>query len=172
MVSNNKLGRKTGAGLYQRIKYDNDHSRQTVYDINAGIYREVIPYVFPFADKMKRCLSEGDYQEAFDILINNHLQEANICLGFLLRYIVYSLYAAKEVGFDVKVADDVMAAGYNWCPPLAMIQALSSVTDVNGLIKERVLNLEDLVDIDALFVDVKPSKYDYRLYFKSERKLG
>lgn len=75
--------------------------RQTVLNINTGLYRDVIPYVFPFADKMKKRLAEGDYVEAFNRLVNNHSQEAEICLSFLLKYIVYSLYATKEVGYTI-----------------------------------------------------------------------
>ena len=91
LVEEGKLGRKSGGGLYQHLKYDNGLKRQTVYDINTGLYRDVIPYVFPFADKMKRRIQEGDYQKAFEILVNNQSQEAQICLTFLLKYIVYSL---------------------------------------------------------------------------------
>lgn len=87
LIVNNMLGRKTGGGLYQLVRYDNGLKRQTVYDINTGMYRDVIPYVFPFADKMKRYLSEGDYAKAFDCLVHNRSQEAEICLSFLLKYI-------------------------------------------------------------------------------------
>ena len=169
LVTEGKLGRKSGCGLYQRIKYDNGLTRQAVYDINTGLYRDVIPYVFPFADKMKRWIAEGDYVKAFDLLVNNHSQEAEICLSFLLKYIVYSLYATKEVGYKIEAADDVMATGFNWCPPLAMYQALSTVIDVPTLIKERLPEVCSKVAIDCLFADVKPSIYDYRLYFKSGR---
>ncbi len=170
LVAEGKLGRKSGAGLYQRIKYENGLVRDTVYDINTGLYRDVIPYVFPFADKMKRRIAEGDYVKAFERLVNNHSQEAEICLGFLLKYIIYSLFATEEVGYDITAADDVMATGFNWCPPLAMYQALSTVTDVPELIKERLPETCRKVDVDRLLTDVKPSKYDYRIYFKSGRK--
>ncbi|MBO4864151.1 MAG: 3-hydroxyacyl-CoA dehydrogenase family protein, partial [Eubacterium sp.] len=130
LIAEGKLGRKSGAGLYQRIKYENGLTRQTVYDINTGLYRDVIPYVFPFADKMKRRIAEGDYVKAFDRLVNNHSQEAELCLSFLLKYIVYSLYATEKVGYTVEAADDVMATGFNWCPPMAMYQALSTVANV------------------------------------------
>ena len=169
LVTEGRLGRKSGAGLYQRIKYENGLTRQTVFDINTGMFRDVIPYVFPFADKMKRRIAEGDYVKAFECLVNNHSQEAEICLSFLLKYIVYSLYAAEEVGYDITAADDVMAAGFNWCPPLAMYQALSTVADVPELIKTRLPEISGKVDINRLLADVKPSKYDYRIYFKSGR---
>lgn len=170
LVAEGKLGRKSGCGLYQRIKYENGLTRQTVLDINTGLYRDIIPYVFPFADKMKRRIAEGDYVKAFERLVNNRSQEAEICLSFLLKYIVYSLYATEEVGYTIEAADDVMATGFNWCPPLAMYQALSTVADVPSLIKERIPEVCSKVDIDRLLADVKPSKYDYRLYFKSGRQ--
>ena len=138
LIDEGKLGRKNGAGLYQRVTYDNGLKRQTVYDINNRVYRDVLPYTFPFADKMKKHFFSGNYQLAFDRLVNNHSQEAEICLSFLLKYIVYSLYATEEVGYSIDSADDVMATGFNWCPPLAMCDALSLVADVPTLIKERL----------------------------------
>ena len=65
-----------------------------------------------------------------------------------------------------------MATGFNWCPPLAMYQALSTVADVSVLIKERLPEISQKVDVDRLLADIKPSKYDYRIYFKSGRKIG
>lgn len=169
LIDDGMLGRKSGGGLYQLIKYDNGLKRKTVYDISTGMFRDTIPYVFPFADKMKKLIAEGDYTRAFYCLVNNHSQEAEICASFLLKYIVYSLYAAREVGYSVDAADDVMATGFKWCPPLAMYQAFSTVCDVPSLIKERLPDICIATDVDSLLADVKPSKYDYRLYFKSGR---
>lgn len=169
LVAEGKLGRKSGGGLYQFVRYDNGLKRQMVLDINTGLYRDVIPYVFPFADKMKKYISEGDYQKAFDRLVNNHSLEAEICRYFLLNYMVYSLYATKEVGYTIEAADDVMAAGFNWCPPLAMYQALSRVADMPVLIRENLPDVCRKVNIEELLEEVKSSKYDYRLYFKLGR---
>lgn len=169
MISERKLGRKSGAGLYQTINYDNGMKRLTVYDINSGAYRDTIPYVFPFADRMKKCLAEGDYKKAFESLIYNNSQEAGICQHFLLNYIVYSLYASKAVGDTIIAADDVMATGFNWCPPLAMYQALSSIVDVPDLIRKKLPDVCRELDIDSIFADITASKYDYRPFFKSGR---
>lgn len=169
LIDENKLGRKTGRGLYQLVKYDNGFKRQTVFDINSGMYRDVIPYVFPFVDQMKKHLSEGDYRKAFGTLLDNSSLEAGICRTFLLEYIIYSLNATNEVGFSAEAADDVMATGFNWCPPLAMYQALSLAADVPTLIKNDLPNVCAKVDVDRLLADVKPSKYDYRRYFWSGR---
>ena len=169
LVSEKKLGRKTGAGLYQLVRYESGLKRHTVLDISTGLYRDEFSYVFPFADKMKKYISEGDYQKAFDRLVNNQSLEAEICRYFLLNYIIYSLYATKEVGYTIEAADDVMATGFKWCPPLAMFHAFNTVTDVPALIRETLPNVCDKVNLDGLLEEVKPSKYDYRLYFRSGR---
>lgn len=168
LIDEGKLGRKTSGGIYKMEVYDNGLKRMTVYDIATGVYRDKMKYVFPFAEKMKTSLAKGDYEKAFTVLINNNSIEARICLEFLLKYIVYSLEATKEVGYKISSADDVMATGFNWCPPLAMVQALSTVADVNALVHERLNdNILKKIDVDSLLAEVKPSKYDYRLYFKS-----
>lgn len=170
LISENKLGRKTGGGLYKMEIYENGLKRLTVYDINTGTYRDKIQYVFPFAQQMKECLKTGDYTPAFDALVQNHSLEAEICLEFLLNYIVYSLVATAQVGYKINSADDVMATGFNWCPPLAMLQAFSAVTDVKALISERLnKNFLSQIDIDRLLSEAMPSKYDYRRYFKSAK---
>lgn len=171
LIAEKKLGRKSGGGLYRQVRYDNGLKRQTVLDINTGLYRDTIPYTFPFANEMKKSIAEGNYQKAFKHLINNHSLEAEICRHFLLNYIVYSLYAAEKVGYEIKAADDVMAAGFNWCPPLAMYQALSADADASVLIKENLPETCRKIDIDELLAKAKPSNYDYRRYFKSGRKL-
>lgn len=167
LIADGKLGRKSGGGLYKLVKYDNGLRRMTVYDITTELYRDTIPYAFPFANKMKKLLSEGDYEDAFRQLVSNHSQEAELCLGFLLKYIVYSLYCAQEVAFTPEAADDVMATGFNWCPPIAMYDALSSVADVKELIKDRLPDIADQVDIGTLLSNIGTSRYDYRSYFKS-----
>lgn len=169
LIEENKLGRKTQEGLYKLIKYDNGLRRKTVFDIKTGIYRDVIPYKFPFSEKMNRYISEGDYKKAFDVLVNNQSQEAKICLSFLLKYILYSLYATKEVGYSINSADDVMATGFNWCPPLALYKAISASSEVTELIKESLPEMQGKLDVEHLVSEINQSEYDYRRYFKSGR---
>ena len=169
LIDKGYLGRKRGQGLYKLIKGDNDYKRMMVWDIKEGGFRDVIKYTFPFALKMKEHLKVGDYDKAILELINNHSQEADICLRFLLRYIVYALYTAEHVGYDLRVADDVMATGFTWCPPFAMMEAFTRVCDLGALMKER-LKPEILgnVDIDHIIAEQNKSKYDYRIYFKAK----
>lgn len=168
LVDEAKLGRKSGQGLYKTVKYENGSKRIMVFDLISGQYRDKIEYVFPFSEKMNEYISNGDYDKAFQRLVADHSQEAHICLSFLLKYLVYSLYTTEEVGYTIEAADDVMATGFNWCPPLAMYQVLSKVANVKQLIIERIGNEVD-VDLDHLLANVQLSKYDYRIFLKSDR---
>ena len=169
LIDRGYLGRKRGQGLYKLIKGDNDYKRMMVWDIKEGGFRDVIKYTFPFAIKMKEYLKVGDYDKAIQELINNHSQEADICLRFLLRYIVYALYTAEHVGYDLRVADDVMATGFTWCPPFAMMEAFTRVCDLGALMKDRLKpEIIGNVDIDHIIAEQIKSKYDYRIYFKAK----
>ncbi len=169
LIASGSLGRKSGQGLYKLIRSISGEKRMLVWDIKTGNYRDVIQYRFPFALKMKECLRVGDYDRAFEELVNNKSQEADISLRFLLRYLVYSLYTAEHVGYDLSVADDVMASGFTWCPPFALMEALGRVCDLGGLMKNR-LKPEILcnVDIDHIMSEQIKSRYDYRLFFKAK----
>lgn len=169
LIAEDRLGRKRGCGLYKLVKYDNGLKRLTVYDISTGLYRDVINYAFPYANNMKKLLAEGDYKEAIKQLVNNRSQEAQLCLEFLLKYIIYSLYCADKVAYSPHAADDVMATGFNWCPPIAMYEAINAVVDVEVLIKERLPELTEAIDAKGLFKRLGSSKYDYRRFFKSGR---
>lgn len=115
--------------------YDNGLKRRTVYDIGSDTYRDIMSYQFPFAVKMIKNLRIGKYQDAFRILIENYSAEAELCLQFLLKYVIYSLVATERVGYDIHSADRAMATGFNWCPPLAIADALGTVTDFKQLVE-------------------------------------
>ena len=169
LIDQKRLGRKSGEGLYKLIKNESGDKQMMVYDIKTDTYREEIKYSFPFALRMKEFLREGDYDDAIKELINNHSQEADICLRFLLRYIVYALYTAEHVGYDLSVADDVMATGFTWCPPFALMEAFSRVCNLGQLMKERLKpEILNAVDIDHIIQEQIKSKYDYRIYFKAK----
>ena len=167
LIKAGRLGRKSGEGLYKTFTYDNGLKRQAVYDLSLGTYVDKRKYVFPFALEMNAFIHEGDYAKAFGVLVENRSREAEICLSFLLEYIVYSLYCAQEVAYTPDACDAVMSAGFNWCPPLALYKALGQVCDVGRLMRERIPEICMNVDVDALLRNVPESKYDYRPYFKA-----
>ena len=89
---------------------------------------------------------------------------------FLLKYILYSFISAEIVCNNVHSADDVMAAGFNWCPPLAMIEALGGKECFAALCRERIEeSWLNLVGQEELLDRVEKSKYDFRRFMKAKR---
>ena len=170
LVREGKLGRKAGGGLYKMEVHESGLKRFLVYDITTNSFRDKMKFSFPFSENMVAALAEGDYEVAFHTLIKNRSIEAEICLEFMLKYVIYSLNAESLVGYDVYAADDVMATGFNWCPPRAVIKALFGKSTFESLAKERLS--EDIlskVDLERLIANAEPSKYDYRRYFKAKK---
>lgn len=169
LIKENRLGRKTGEGLYKTVIHDNGTKIHQVYDIERECYRNVMNFKFPFVERMVSAFQIGDYKEGFNVLINNRSQEAEICCSFLLKYILYSLETARDVGYDIHSADDVMAAGFNWCPPLALIEAIGGVDIFWKLCQERIdKDILKAINFDELLDEVEPSKYDYRRFIKAK----
>ena len=164
LVASEKLGRKAGGGLYKTELHDSGAKIHFVYDIASSAYRQTMKYIFPFKEQMIQYLKEADYEDAFHVLKTNQSLEARICFDFLIRYVLYSLKATELVGYDVHAADDVMAAGFNWCPPLAMIDAFGGVEEFRKLCKERFVPGET----DQLLDRVEPSKYDFRRFIRAK----
>ncbi|CAI3433894.1 3-hydroxyacyl-CoA dehydrogenase family protein [Enterococcus cecorum] len=169
LIADGKLGSKSNGGLYKRIVHDSGVKIQQVYDIESGSYRNVVKYTFPFVETMIANLKEGNYNQAFNILKTNHSQEAEICMSFLLKYVLYSLKATELVGYDIHSADDVMATGFSWCPPLAMIEALGGPAEFRKLCRERIQQAElDSINLTELLQRIEPSKYDFRKFIKAK----
>ena len=108
LIKENKLGRKTGQGLFKSIKNEDGTRKTLVYDITFKDYRDKKIYDFAFADNMKKNLEIGDYTAAMKALLEDSSEEAGLCLKFLLHYIVYALITTKDVAFDIHAADDAM----------------------------------------------------------------
>ena len=170
LIKEGKLGRKANGGLYKIEILETGVKKSFVYDIASGSYRERMKYNFPFSENMITSLMIGDYATAFDKLIHNHSAEAELCLEFMLKYVIYSLNTAGLVGDGVHAADDVMATGFSWCPPLALIQALYGTEYFFDLVNERLnKTVLNKIDLEQLSNSIEVSKYDYRKYFKAKR---
>lgn len=141
MINQGKLGNKTNGGLYRIGTGDDDKKLKYVFDIASNEYVLVKKYNFSFASKMNQYFRNGDYGDAFEFLKKDNSKEANICKEFLINYIDYSLFVAKEVCDDMESIDVAMAEGFNWCPPLALSNVLLGTN--------------------------YPTKYDYRKFFKA-----
>lgn len=162
LISNNLLGRKVGSGLYKLVKDDSGKKTMYVYDIDTKAYRPKNNYVFEFIEKMVQLLSKSKYDEAFLILIKDNSDEADICKHFLINYILYGLEIALELGDNITDVDDVMATGFSWIPPLALVEAFGGVEVVKEIAAKQNKNY-------SILESVVKSKYDYRSFLKARK---
>lgn len=170
LIKQNKLGRKTGEGLYKRVTNAEGKSETWVYDIITKRYRPKGEYAYPFITDMIMLIEEGQYEQAFNRLIEDESLEANIGLSLLLKYIIYSITLCKNIGEDVNDADIVMAEGFNWIPPLGVVELLGGVTHVKDICQKKLQsNFLDNINLDYIFDDIPKSKYDYRRYLKAKK---
>ncbi len=168
IIQKGDLGKKTGQGLYRTLKDESGYRCREVFDIKSGQYRKVLAYTFPFKEKIIAAIRDGNYAEALATLKENQSQEARLCLQFLLNYIVYSLYVVREVADTVHAVDDAMATGFNWVPPLALVQALGGKEEVHELIVKMSAQKDLRVNAEIPLTDVVDSYYDYRKYFRAK----
>ncbi|WP_339220613.1 3-hydroxyacyl-CoA dehydrogenase family protein [Paenibacillus sp. FSL H8-0332] len=169
LIKDNKLGRKSGIGLYKIERQVDGKKSIYVYDVLSDNYRPKEDYVFTFAKNMVRELRIGNYNNAFAVLLNNHSIEAQICTEFLIKYVLYGITAAKEIGESVHSCDDVMASGFDWAPPLSVIEAFGGVYEFKKLAYKHLGNqLEGSFDLNILLEDIPSSNYDYRPFFKAK----
>ena len=138
LIQENKLGRKTGEGLYRSVLNKEGKKTLEVYDIASRKYRPVKSYSFEFVENIKNHLSNGNYLSAISSLINDQSTEALICTQSLIKYTLYSLYITKEIGEDIHSSDHVMATGFNWIPPLALIDAFNEVDSFEKIVRKKM----------------------------------
>lgn len=170
MLQDGRIGRKAGAGLYKTVLHDSGVKIHQVYDIEHGVYRERIRYTFPFVENMIAALRIGDYESAIQTLVTNQSTEAKLCCEFLVKYIVYSLSMAQELGCGNRAVDAAMAAGFHWCPPLALMEAFNSVVDFRKLCEERLeADIFRMIIEKKLFNNLEKSRYDYRKFLLAKR---
>lgn len=169
LIEEGKLGKKSGCGLYQILKQNDGSKTINIYDISSGKYRPKKQYNFPFAKKMIEELSAADYGHAFASLIADRSREANLCLLFLLKYVIYSVAVASSVGNGIALVDDVMASGYNWAPPLSIITAFGGSDKFTSIALERLdKNYLKKANVRGILKGIPMSRYDYRPYFKAK----
>ena len=169
LVQENQLGSKTGSGLYKIIREDNGHAIKHVYDIESGKYRNVHKHNFPFVNRMIKEIKNGNYESAFQQLVKDESEEAILCVQMLIKYAIYGIQTTRIIGESIHSADDVMATGFNWIPPLAVIDVFGGVQNFKKLAKTKLsTDYYENNDLDLVLRDVPKSNYDYRPFLKAK----
>lgn len=166
LIKGNKLGRKCGQGLYKLERDSTGKKHIYVYDIETKNYRSQIKYSFYFVQRMVAAIKESNYDEAIKILINNDSEEARICSHFLMKYITYSVFVADEIAGSIHDADTVMAYGFNWAPPLALLQLFGGKDKLIEIMNKDT-KLNSFVDMFNK-INIEPSQLDFRRYLRAK----
>lgn len=159
LIENGKLGEKTNEGLYKG-------NREFVWDIDDRKYRRVNNYKINFINKVIEKLKIGEYKKAIEIILQDKSKEANICRDMLINYIIYSYATVEEVGYNLFDCDVAMAEGFNWIPPLSLLELIGK--DIFK--KEAMLKYSDSkILIEKICSNSRNSKYRYEKFLKAKR---
>lgn len=158
LIKKGNIGVKVNNGFYKK-----ENGKKLVYDISTGEYRETIKYNFYYLNNVLNNYKKARYKEGIDIIKNDNSQECKICMYFMLKYIVYSIETCRLLCDDISYCDSAMANGFNWLPPLALIELLGGVDEVKELCKKYLGK-----DYSKVLTNIPKSKFDYRKFIKAK----
>ena len=141
LISNNFLGNKNGQGFYKK-----EGDQKLVFNIDKKRYEPIPKFNIEFIDQAKELISNGDYKKAFEIIIKTKTFESKIIQYFFARYISYSLSLIGTVVETKEDIDKVMAYGFNWLPPCALIDLIGGKDKAIELIKQNKLLVPDEIN--------------------------
>lgn len=136
LISLGKLGNKTQKGLYQV-----ENGQKKVFNLVKESYEPIPIFNFNFLDQAKEKIRNGQYSEAIKLVLENTGAEAKIIKYFFARYVSYALSLVGSVVESKEDIDLVMAYGFNWIPPSALIDLLGGKKNVIKLIKKFRLSI-------------------------------
>ncbi len=131
LIAKKYLGNKTKQGFYKK-----EEDRKMFFDFKKEDYEDLPKYDFEFINQAKQKISNGEYENAFKIILGANTEESKIIQYFLARYISYSLSLVGTVVKTKEDVDKVMAYGFNWLSPCALVDLLGGKEKVIKLIKE------------------------------------
>lgn len=138
LISNNFLGNKNDQGFYKK-----EGDQKLVFNINKKLYETIPTFNIEFIDQVKELISNGEYKKAFAIILKIKTFESKIIQYFFARYISYSLSLVGSVVKTKEDIDKVMAYGFNWLPPCALIDLIGGKDKIIMLIKQNKLSVPD-----------------------------
>lgn len=115
LIRHGQLGDKTHQGLYQG---------ELVFNIQKQNYQSISKFDYDFLAQAKSKIADGQYSAAVKILLQTSGSEAKIIQYFFARYISYSLSLVGPVVKSKEDVDKVMAYGFNWLPPCALVDLI------------------------------------------------
>jgi len=164
LISNNFLGNKNSQGFYKK-----EGDQKLVFNIDKKIYEPIPKFNIEFIDQVKELISNGEYKKAFEIILKTKTFESKIVQYFLARYISYSLSLVGPVVKTKEDVDMVMAYGFSWLPPCALIDLIGGKEAAIKLINKNKLSIPNEVtkhSSTAKFYTLQ-DELDFRSFIKA-----
>jgi 3-hydroxyacyl-CoA dehydrogenase len=141
-IAQGHLGRKTrDKGGFFRMEGKGDTAKHFVLDPATGQYRpleNVRPPLPTFIEKMKAAIRSGRHPEALVVLGSAEGKDAEILRQVMLGYVSYALVRVGEVVDHARDVDRIMAFGFNWAPPSALVDGLGAARTIELLEKAQL----------------------------------
>jgi 3-hydroxyacyl-CoA dehydrogenase len=137
LIKSGNLGNKTPikGGFYKKER----EGKRLVYSIPKLQYVEYVRPSIDFVEQAIRKVRVGEYQKAFNIILNAYGREAEMLRKILFLYVDYSYRCIGEVAdheSGIAPIDNVMGFGFNWAPPSLILEMLGGETTIRTLAKD------------------------------------
>jgi len=113
------LGDKSGGGFFKQ-----QDGNRLVLDLATGEYAPESEIALPpldFIDEVARLHSQGRYREGLAVFLAAPGEWAGCARRVIAGYIAYALARVGEVCERLSDLDRIMATGFNWAPPGALV---------------------------------------------------
>lgn len=127
LIARGHMGEKTPdkGGFFRKTKGPN--GEVFVLDPERADYvpaREMRREPPAFVKRMRELIREGRYRDALRVLMDAQGREAELTQRIVLGYVAYALGRVGEVVESIGDVDRIMAFGFNWAPPGAIVDLL------------------------------------------------
>lgn len=152
------LGSKSGGGFFRR----GAGRERYVLDVGRG---EHVPLdqvelpSLPFIDQIVALHHLGEYGRAMQLFCRASGAEAELARRVIAGYISYAFGRVGEVTPSIAGIDRIMAAGFNWAPPSALVDlmgieaAVEMIRESGLVVPELLSDRLDRGDTSPLFSD-------------------
>jgi len=125
LLQKGTLGDKGGKGFFQRGAHKGDEL--LVLDPASGGYQALSKVELPdlgFIDEIVFLHRIGEYERAIQRYLEADGEHAQLSRRVIAGYISYSFHRVGEVTETIAGIDRIMATGFNWAPPSALVDTI------------------------------------------------
>jgi 3-hydroxyacyl-CoA dehydrogenase len=134
-----------------------------VLDPESGIQRATPQPVPELARRMQALHRVGRYREAFQVFAEERGADADLMRHVVLGYVSYGLNRVGEVVETVADVDRIMAFGFNWAPPGALVDVIGA---------RRTVQLLDAAKLPVPRLLTDAAERNQRLYDPAHGDVG